>query len=84
MPILNGDATGSSAPLLATGQPPMDYTKVLEILEQDYVNKDGLSVYDLIDSKQNGALTYNDFLVLPGYIGKQTTKSEWNVKLTSC
>lgn len=84
MPILNGDATGSSAPLLATGQPPMDYTKALEILEQDYTSKDGLSVYDLIDSKQNGALTYNDFLVLPGYIGKQRSKSDWNAKLTSC
>lgn len=71
MPILNGDATGSTAPLLAMSEPPMDYTKALEVLEQKYKSKDGLSVYDLIDSKQNGALTYNDFLVLPGYIGKQ-------------
>ena len=70
MPILNGDATGSSAPLLAMSQPPMDFTKALEVLEQEYTSKDGLSIYDLIDSKQNGALTYNDFLVLPGYIGK--------------
>ncbi|KAK5069346.1 inosine-5'-monophosphate dehydrogenase [Lithohypha guttulata] len=69
MPILNGDAGGSAAPLLGAGQPPMDYTKALEILEQDYEAKDGLSVYDLLDSKKHGALTYNDFLVLPGYIG---------------
>lgn len=69
MPILNGDATGSTAPLLAMSQPPMDYTKALEVLEQDYTSRDGLSVYDLLDSKRNGALTYNDFLVLPGYIG---------------
>lgn len=72
MPILNGDAGGSAAPLLGAGQPPMDYTKALEILEQDYEAKDGLSVYDLLDSKKHGALTYNDFLVLPGYIGKRS------------
>ena len=70
MPILNGDASGSSAPLLAAGE-PMDYSKALEVLEKDYESRDGLSVYDLIDSKKNGALTYNDFLVLPGFIGKR-------------
>ena len=48
----------------------MDYTKALAVLE-DYESRDGLSVHDLIDSKKHGALTYNDFLVLPGYIGKQ-------------
>lgn len=69
MPILNGDASGSSAPLLAVGK-PMDHTKALEILEKDYESRDGLSVHELIDSKKHGALTYNDFLVLPGYIGK--------------
>ncbi|KAJ9659154.1 inosine-5'-monophosphate dehydrogenase [Neophaeococcomyces mojaviensis] len=68
MPILNGDANGSSAPLLRN-EPVMDYTKALEVLEHDYEERDGLSVHDLIDSKRNGALTYNDFLVLPGYIG---------------
>lgn len=71
MPILNGDASGSTAPLLAVNKPPLDYAKALEILEEEYDSRDGLSVYDLIDSKKNGALTYNDFLVLPGYIGKQ-------------
>ena len=70
MPILNGDASGLGAPLLAAGQPVMDYTMALELLEQDYESRDGLSVYDLVDSKSHGALTYNDFLVLPGYIGK--------------
>ncbi|KAK5095926.1 inosine-5'-monophosphate dehydrogenase [Exophiala xenobiotica] len=68
MPILNGDASGSSAPLLAAGV-PMDHTKALEVLSKDYESRDGLSVHELIDSKKHGALTYNDFLVLPGYIG---------------
>lgn len=70
MPILNGDASGSSAQLLATDE-PMDYANALDVLEKDYESRDGLSVYDLIDSKKHGALTYNDFLVLPGYIGEQ-------------
>ena len=71
MPILNGDSGGSSAPLLAAGE-PMDHTKAIEVLKQDYESRDGLSVHDLLDSKKHGALTYNDFLVLPGYIGKQS------------
>lgn len=71
MPILNGDAIGLTVPLLHN-QPILDYKKALEVLEEDYEHRDGLSVYELIDSKQNGALTYNDFLVLPGFIGKPT------------
>ena len=37
------------------------------LLEKFY--PDGLSIDDLMDSKTNGGLTYNDFLILPGYIG---------------
>lgn len=47
-----------------------DYTKALEVLENDYSTRDGLDVDTLLDSDKHGALTYNDFLVLPGYIGK--------------
>lgn len=74
MPIINGDASDSVAPLLVSGQPVMDHTKALDVLEQDYQTRDGLSVHELLDSKANGALTYNDFLVLPGYIGKHTSR----------
>jgi IMP dehydrogenase len=35
----------------------------------EYPEKDGLDVYTLLDSTKNGALTYNDFLIMPGYIG---------------
>jgi len=68
MTLTNGDANRSSAPLLR-GQPPLDYTKALEILEKEYPKKDGLDIYTLLDSTKNGALTYNDFLIMPGYIG---------------
>jgi IMP dehydrogenase len=33
-----------------------------------YPSGDGLSAKDLMDSRQHGGLTYNDFLVLPGKI----------------
>lgn len=65
MPHTNGTA---GAQLLA-GQPTLDYKNALEVLESEYESKDGLSVTELLDSRQNGGLTYNDFLVLPGYIG---------------
>lgn len=46
----------------------LDYRKAVEVLGE-YKSRDGLSIDDLMDSKVHGGLTYNDFLVLPGYIG---------------
>lgn len=68
MTLINGDVSTSSVPLLR-GKQPLDYTQALEVLENEYAEKDGLDIYTLLDSTKNGALTYNDFLVLPGYIG---------------
>lgn len=65
MPISNGDALGS----LAMKAEIPDYTKALEVLKKDYPTRDGLDVDTLLDSDKHGALTYNDFLILPGYIG---------------
>ena len=70
MPIVNGDSLQGEAPLLAKGGKVEDYAQALEILENDYKQKDGLDVYQLLDSANNGGLTYNDFLMLPGYIGR--------------
>ena len=63
MPITNGDAMANSA------ADALDFSKALEILENEYTEHDGIDVKTLIDSKKNGGLTYNDFLMLPGYIG---------------
>lgn len=63
MTITNGDAMGSGA------ADALDFSKALEILEKEYPQRDGIDVKTLIDSKTNGGLTYNDFLMLPGYIG---------------
>jgi hypothetical protein len=67
MPITNGDVASSVAPLLRN-KTILDHTKALEYLEREY-SHDGLDVHTLLNSKNNGALTYNDFLILPGYIG---------------
>ncbi|GAA5981962.1 hypothetical protein JCM11641_006812 [Rhodosporidiobolus odoratus] len=45
----------------------LDPSKALEHLKS-YSRSDGLSVRELMDSKAQGGLTYNDFLVLPGHI----------------
>jgi IMP dehydrogenase len=67
MPIANGDIVDGTP--ISHKVKVMDYRKALEILESDYQSRDGLDIHQLLDSKENGALTYNDFLVLPGYIG---------------
>ncbi|KAN0093717.1 IMP dehydrogenase [Hyaloscypha variabilis] len=59
MPHTNGDAKTPSV---------LHYSKALEVLKE-YEERDGLDIKSLLDSKRHGGLTYNDFLVLPGYIG---------------
>jgi len=46
----------------------LDY-KMAEDILKEYDSRDGLNIHDLMDSKAHGGLTYNDFLLLPGYIG---------------
>jgi IMP dehydrogenase len=46
----------------------LDFKTAEEVLKE-YDSRDGLSIQDLMNSKVHGGLTYNDFLILPGYIG---------------
>lgn len=46
----------------------LDYSKALDLLKE-YETSDGLDVHQLMDTTKHGGLTYNDFLLLPGYIG---------------
>ncbi|KAL8937573.1 MAG: hypothetical protein Q9211_003609 [Gyalolechia sp. 1 TL-2023] len=68
MPLTNGDVAINN-PQLAPGRKLIDHRSALEFLEKEYNHQDGLDVQTLLDSKSHGGLTYNDFLVLPGYIG---------------
>ncbi|OQD87279.1 hypothetical protein PENANT_c006G06641 [Penicillium antarcticum] len=64
MPISANDA----APGAAMKAEIQDYANALEVLKS-YTTPDGLDADTLLDSDKHGALTYNDFLILPGYIG---------------
>ena len=68
MPLVNGNAS-AGAHQLTPGGKSLDYSKALEVLEDEHPQRDGLDANTLLDSKTHGGLTYNDFLVLPGYIG---------------
>ena len=72
MPLTNGDATNNPSALLP-GQERLDHSTALDVLQAESL-RDGLDARTLLDSKDNGGLTYNDFLVLPGYIGTCRTQ----------
>jgi hypothetical protein len=65
----NGNGVNGASKLSKSGH-VLNSADALKILESEYDRKDGLSAEELLDSRENGGLTYNDFLVLPGYIGK--------------
>lgn len=56
-------------------------SEALKYLE-NYKEKDGLSVHQLMDSKTRGGLTYNDFLILPGKIDFPSAEVSTESKLT--
>jgi len=75
-PHANGDTIdGPAAVSIIRGVKVLDHTHAFDVLKTEYEERDGLSAQSLIDSKKNGGLTYNDFLVLPGYIGTRSSYS---------
>ena len=68
MPLMNGH-TNTGAHQLMRGEKVLDHADALRVLEKEYTERDGIDAKTLLDSKAHGGLTYNDFLVLPGYIG---------------
>lgn len=58
-----------------------DPASALQLLKT-YHNRDGISVEDLMDETKTGGLTYNDFLLLPGYIGFPASVVDLTSKLT--
>ncbi|CAJ0832528.1 8185_t:CDS:2 [Entrophospora sp. SA101] len=59
----------------------LDPKKALNYLSE-YKNSDGLSAKNLIDSHKHGGLTYNDFLILPGYIDFLSSEVTLETKIT--
>jgi IMP dehydrogenase len=58
-----------------------DPEAVFKILKS-YHSEDGLSVQNLMDSKEHGGLTFNDFLVLPGKIDFHANMVSTETKVT--
>ncbi|KAK2625496.1 hypothetical protein QTJ16_004808 [Diplocarpon rosae] len=65
MPHTNGAAKSHFSPSTNLKH----YSEAFKVLSEEYEERDGLDIRSLLDSKKHGGLTYNDFLVLPGYIG---------------
>jgi IMP dehydrogenase len=61
-------AANMPASLNGTEAKVLDHTKALDVLNE-YKSRDGLDLHELMDTTKHGGLTYNDFLLLPGYIG---------------
>ncbi|KAF8472056.1 IMP dehydrogenase/GMP reductase [Kalaharituber pfeilii] len=60
----------------------LDYRTAVEVLKSEY-KPDGLDVHQLLDSEtSNNGLTYNDFLILPGYIGFPASDVTMETKIT--
>jgi len=59
----------------------LDCSKATFILREKFA-ADGLSIHELMDSKVNGGLTYNDFLILPGYIDFPASAVSLDSKIT--
>ncbi|KAK4626520.1 Inosine-5'-monophosphate dehydrogenase [Fulvia fulva] len=72
----NGSANGSRGE-----EHVEDASRALELIKQ-YGSKGGIAVQDLMDPKKMGGLTYNDFLLLPGYIGFPASDVDLTSKLT--
>lgn len=70
MPLTNGDV-GTNAAQLTPGNSTLDHTTALDVLRSE--ERDGIDVKTLLNSNSHGGLTYNDFLILPGYIGRRPT-----------
>ena len=59
----------------------LDVSTANEVLKE-YGRRDGLSVEALMDEQISGGLTYNDFLVLPGFIDFAAEKASLDSKIT--
>ncbi|OBZ84235.1 Inosine-5'-monophosphate dehydrogenase [Choanephora cucurbitarum] len=59
----------------------LDASTANSVLEE-YGRRDGLSVEGLMDEQLSGGLTYNDFLILPGFINFAADKTSLESKIT--
>lgn len=81
-------AANSNMPIMTNGRHDNDDNETYEDPSKalthlkPYIHRDGISVDQLMDNTQIGGLTYNDFLLLPGYIGFPASTVDLTSKLT--
>jgi IMP dehydrogenase len=59
----------------------LDCKRAYELLREKF-SPDGLSAEELMDSRLHGGLTYNDFLILPGFIDFPATAVSLESRIT--
>ena len=76
--------TGGAFPLapLLPGETSSQRDSRLTQLLASVDSSDGLTVDELMDSRISGGLTYNDFLILPGFIDFAADKVETDTWIT--
>lgn len=79
--VPNASDMTSNGHLDGNGASYEDPANALKLLQQ-YKERDGISVHELLDETKMGGLTYNDFLLLPGYIGFPAAQVDMTSKLT--
>jgi IMP dehydrogenase len=78
-PSVNG-VNGVHSHASSSGQ-FLDCSEAFDILREKF-SPDGLSAEELMDSNVHGGLTYNDFLILPGYIDFPASAVSLESKIT--
>lgn len=73
--------TGTPTHSLSQTYGSLDCSRANELLREKF-SPDGLSAEELMDSKLHGGLTYNDFLILPGYINFPASAVSLESKIT--
>jgi hypothetical protein len=63
----NGFKATTASSVASNNTKHLDPKQAINCLKE-YSSPDGLSANEIMNSKVNGGLTYNDFLILPGYI----------------
>ncbi|KDN53464.1 IMP dehydrogenase [Tilletiaria anomala UBC 951] len=76
-PAINGGANGDAS----TSQRVLDPSEAVAHLKT-YQFGDGLAMSELMNSREHGGLTYNDFLALPGFIDFPASEVSLQTRVT--
>jgi hypothetical protein len=79
--MVGSQANGVNGTSLHSSVEFLDCKRANELLREQF-SPDGLTAKELMDSKVHGGLTYNDFLILPGFIDFAASSVSLESKIT--